>query len=361
MTKRLLRAGPRLRGDSLHRARRRGELRVVRVGGSDGDTLIELLVTITVIGLTITALLGTFVVVTRSSVEHRYVSALDLVLKDFSEAAANQIELSQPPEFKPCAWLTGQATNATPMMYQWSPSSTDKVPINYLPPVGYTIIPSTPSSGAAGANSGVDYLLNNTNFGTFSPSSSCPSNQNLPQMLTVQVSGPSGSVATMSFVLTDPYDYENYGGTTSTTTTTTIPPTTTTSVGATTTTSTSTTTTTTTSTTSTTVPQTYIYISAITSTTSGKASGWDTTVTVTVEDQNNNPVGNVTVTGTWSTSVNATTSCVTATGGGSPGTCSVNDGKTKKLTAPSVTFTVISLSGNWNAAKGYVSITVPAP
>lgn len=349
--------GRRGRDGSRFRVTRRGELRVVRFRRSDGDTLIELLVTITIIGLTVTALLGTFVVVTRSSVEHRYLGALDMVMKDFTEAAANQIELTQPPAqqpaFQPCATFSGPATSTTPTQYLPDPRSTAlPVTINYTPPSGYTVNPIS-----------VQYLVGNTTFGTFAPNT-CPLNQDLPQLVTVQVTGPKQSVVTMSFVLTDPFVTENYGATTSTTSTTTVPPTTTTSVGATTTVPTSTTTSTTsttTSTTTTTLPANYVYVAALSSATSGTSSNWSATVTITVDNQKGQKIGSVVVTGTWSAAIPAS-NCPTAGSGNGKGTCSVTS---NPISASAVTFSVSNLS-----LLGYTyepsqnlatSITVNAP
>lgn len=347
-------------GLSRRSKRRQARLRAVRRGRADGDTLIELLVAITIIGLTVTAILGTFVVVTQSSVEHRHLSALDLVLKDFSEAAANQIELAQPAAFTPCATLSTTPATSTQQMNYMNSAGAIQTSINYNPPVGYTVSAAVPSSPPGSSNNGVDYLVNNTTWAA----TGCDASQDWPQMLTVQVNGPQSSFAIMSFVLTDPSITEDYGGTTSTT----ISPTTTTSFGATTTTSTSTTTSTTTPTTTTTTPQKYIYVAAISSKTNGNtSSNWDTTVTVTVDDQNNQTVGSVAVTGTWSTQVNNfSTNCTTANSGAGKGTCSVSDGITKQMSQPTVTFTVssLSLTGGyvyWPAANKVVSITVPAP
>ena len=64
-------------------------------------------------------------------------------------------------------------------------------------------------------------------------------------------------------------------------------------------------------------------------------SGWKATVTIGVQDSSNNPVPNVTVSGTWSNGYSAAGSCVT----GANGTCSIPTPKLNNSVA-SVTYTI---------------------
>jgi len=66
-------------------------------------------------------------------------------------------------------------------------------------------------------------------------------------------------------------------------------------------------------------------------------SRWRATVTITVHDQNHNPLSGVTVTGAWSAGASGSSSCTT----GAAGTCTVS--KTLNNARPSVTFTVTNL------------------
>ncbi len=73
-----------------------------------GDTLIEVLIALTVIGLTATALLGAFTTSISASAQHRNLASLDTVLKSFVETATYQLgqQSSTDPKFTACATPT---------------------------------------------------------------------------------------------------------------------------------------------------------------------------------------------------------------------------------------------------------------
>ena len=292
------------------RSRRRGKQD--QSWNDDGDTLIEILVTIVIVGLTIAAFMGTFVTVMQGSVQHRQLATNDIIAKDFAESATNQIELAASSIFVPCASFSGTATTTSHIVY-------GSTPLNYQPTdTAYTI---KATSIAYMDNNSVPQSL------TYCQSSL---DQYLPQLLQVKVLGPKGSSATLSFVVTDPGKVESYWPTT-----TTIPTTTTT------TTTVPTSTTTTPTSTTTTIPQT-IRVSGMTGVPVGTNSAWYALVTVTVEDQKSQPIIGVLVTGTWTTDVTSfITSCTTD----SNGKCTVYDGQSQQL-GPSdkETFTVTGLS-----------------
>jgi type II secretory pathway pseudopilin PulG len=86
--------------------------RTTPIGGSSesGDTLIEVLVALAVIGLTAAALLGSFTTSIMASSEHRQLVTIDAELKSFAEAATYQIQMqpvvaspSSTPLFASCA------------------------------------------------------------------------------------------------------------------------------------------------------------------------------------------------------------------------------------------------------------------
>jgi type II secretory pathway pseudopilin PulG len=86
-----------------------------------GDTLVELLVALVVIGLTAIALLSGFGASISATSEYRNLSGLDTVLKSFVESATYQLGLQpQPPttssinpQFTPCATVTTYTQPAT--------------------------------------------------------------------------------------------------------------------------------------------------------------------------------------------------------------------------------------------------------
>jgi len=289
--------------------------RSIRTYRDDGDTLIEILVTIAIVGLTIAAIMGAFVVDVKGSVEHRQLATNDIIAKDFAESATNQIELATTsPAFFACASISGAATTTSQITYAGQR-------LEFQP---------TDKSYAITAT--IQYLNNDS---TFLSQADCQANpdQYLPELITATVEGPKGSTAKLSFVVTDPSQLEsNYWPTT----TTTIPSTTTT------TTTVPMSTTTTPSTTSTTVPPT-IKVSGITGDAFGTQGAWYALVTVAVEDQNSALTAGVLVTGTWTTNVTSyISSCTTD----ASGICSVYDGEPQQFGANDApeTFTVSGLS-----------------
>ncbi len=81
------------------------------------DTLIEILITITIVGLTFAAIMGAFIVAVQGSVVHRQLATNQLIAKDFAESATNQIELAAAPIFARCATFSGTATTTSQISY----------------------------------------------------------------------------------------------------------------------------------------------------------------------------------------------------------------------------------------------------
>ena len=211
---------PRKRSCSLRpkgRLRRvvRSDVGVKRSTSEDGDTLVEVLMALLVLGLAGVALIGAFTTVIGASSEHRTLSTEDVVLKDFAETATYQIQLQQPtPSFLPCATLGGTATYATPSLTY--SNGTGSHAISFTPPVGYSVQVTQ-----------VQYLYDNSTFQT----SGCDSTQYWPQLITATAAGPKGT-AVLSFIVSYPQKETYVMPTSTTTTTTTIASTTTTAAGA---------------------------------------------------------------------------------------------------------------------------------
>ena len=134
-----------------------------------GDTLVEVLVAVIVVGLCGVALLLAFSTSITSTSAYRNLAAMDTVLRSASEAAVSQIQQQTPPLFSSCA---------TPSYYQ-----------------------SQVALGAANATFTTVQYWTGTSF-----SPSCPAGSLSPQLLTIVVTGPQGVSDTNSFVVT----YPNY-------------------------------------------------------------------------------------------------------------------------------------------------------
>src|ERR1700722_14627173 len=85
-----------------------------RCGGDTGDTLIEPLMAIVIISLSVVAVLGTLTETITSSAEHRSVTTLDSVLKNFAEATKYDVQLQPVTSsiYKDCA---GQTSPSIPV------------------------------------------------------------------------------------------------------------------------------------------------------------------------------------------------------------------------------------------------------
>ena len=157
-----------------------------------GDTLIEILIAITILGLSGVALLGAFASDLSGASTYKNVSTVETVLKNFSEDATFQIQYQKNPLFADCATLSGTAT-PTPTYVDYMGT-----PLTYKPPTGFTVTVT-----------GVSYLLNNgSSF--ISPSvSPCTTTEPWPQLITATATGPQGASGTLSFVVAN-FSYESY-------------------------------------------------------------------------------------------------------------------------------------------------------
>ena len=135
-----------------------------------GDTLIEVLVAVVVVGLCGVALLLAFSTSITSTSEYRNLAAIDTVLRSVSENAVSQIQQQALPQFSSCA---------TSAYYQNN--------VSLGAPAGYTA-----------TFTAVTYWTGSA-FST-----SCPAGSDAPQLLTITVKVPNGASDSNSFVVTYP-------------------------------------------------------------------------------------------------------------------------------------------------------------
>jgi type II secretory pathway pseudopilin PulG len=155
--------------------------------GEAGDTLVEVLIAIAVIGITAAALLGGFSTSIAASADHKTLSSLDTVLKSFIETSTYQIQ-QQPivpdpsnPQGPPLSAPLFDASCPTPFPY----STLNLVQGGYTAKI-----------------TGVQYLSTNPLTPTWG---GCVANASPPQaqLLTARASG-NGVSASVSFVVADP-------------------------------------------------------------------------------------------------------------------------------------------------------------
>ena len=120
-----------------------------------GETLVEMLIAIVIIGIAVTAILGALLTSMTASTQHRGLAVEDTLLRSYAEQAKQQIELQTP-------------TSST----SYQPSCQPSYSVSW-PPAGF-----------------VD-------------SSACQSDTGL-QLITLTASGPSGLTQQLSFVVRNP-------------------------------------------------------------------------------------------------------------------------------------------------------------
>ncbi len=134
-----------------------------------GDTLVEILISLAVIGITVTAILGAFVTTISASVEHRNLASADAFLRSFVNTATYDISLSNtpPPLFVACA--------------------------SSLPATYTQITPAAPSSTFTASITAIS-----------APPPGCSSSSPSTQQLTAQVTSASGTKDSTTFVVYPP-------------------------------------------------------------------------------------------------------------------------------------------------------------
>src|SRR6185437_3587614 len=145
-----------------------------RSRGEAGDTLIEVLIALVVIGLTATAILGAFATTISASAEQRSLAGADAFLRSFVETATYDMSLrtSPAPAFVPCAVAADQ----------------NSVPLSY-------------TNIASGFSNSI-YTITITSVAP-AVSGTCNSAQALPQLVTAQVDATGVSDST-AFVVSQP-------------------------------------------------------------------------------------------------------------------------------------------------------------
>jgi type II secretory pathway pseudopilin PulG len=145
-----------------------------------GDTLIEVLISIAILGITITALLGALLTTITSASEHRSLASLDTVLRSYSEQLKYDVQLQGTSSwFTQCATVSSPTTS--PPQYQ-----------------GHTIIPlrQPPSAHYSVVILAIKYWNDSTNV--FDTACSAPGDQSGFQLVTFQVTAPNGVAEPLS-------------------------------------------------------------------------------------------------------------------------------------------------------------------
>ena len=165
-----------------------------------GDTLVEILIALTVIGIAATAILLAFATTISGSGAHRNEVNLDTMLRTASAEVTAALQQQPATTFSSCAGAyTYRSPGSIPL-----PNSSYSA---YVSSVAYQS-----ANPASTANNTYNFSANQP------PSTTCPSSAsnpneyaNSPQMLTISVaySGPGGGTATIQTVVSDPHTPAN--------------------------------------------------------------------------------------------------------------------------------------------------------
>jgi prepilin-type N-terminal cleavage/methylation domain-containing protein len=162
---------------------------VIAARGDRGDTLIEVLIALVVIGICAVALLGALTTTLSSSGEHRSLAAVNTVEMSLADQVKSAVQLQTSAH-----WPSGTGSNpdcpSSGTLTQWY-QNTSNVPI----PSTFT---SVPYNGYSVTLTNAQYWDDSSNVWT----SSCPASATGVQKVTVKVSAPNnGPTDTLDVVV----------------------------------------------------------------------------------------------------------------------------------------------------------------
>jgi len=168
-----------------------------------GDTLLEVLMALMVIGLVAVSMFGAFSMSIGGSARYRSFSQVDLVLRNFAEAATYQIQLaSLAPVYSSCALISvlapvttsGSGITTGNVLYNGT-SIAGPLGSGYQPPPNYSIEISSVSYWST------DPQTDTQGFYSLTPTN-CINDS--PQQVTAVATGPGGVSGKLTFVVVDP-------------------------------------------------------------------------------------------------------------------------------------------------------------
>ena len=152
-----------------------------------GDTLIEVLLAIVILGLSSVAILLAFATSISGSAAHRSLTTADTVLRTAAEESIAQIQQQSSTQWGLCP--------TSPAPYSWVASSVSL-------PSGYT----EQVTGVSYWSSSQSMFVPWTTSGACTVSTAISPQVNSPVLITITVTSPSGVVSSpLSFVVADPF------------------------------------------------------------------------------------------------------------------------------------------------------------
>lgn len=189
-----------------------------------GDTLVEVLVTVVIVGLAAAAILGTLLISISSSTQHRYLANDDTLARSAIESIKQQVELQQSSNsaFVDCSAATSTTPAPHPtgnpqvILSDWTGSGTYHIALPAVPP-GYSGFSSNSVQISKvqcfNASSGA---LDSTCYATAAagppPGNTCSSDTSGILAVTVTVTDPSGYALNLSTLVRNPSFQAAYNG-----------------------------------------------------------------------------------------------------------------------------------------------------
>lgn len=169
-----------------------------------GETLVELLMTLVIVGIAVAAIIGALLTSIAGSSEHRFLSNDDALVKSSLEAVVQQVQTAGTPKYLDC----GANEFPSQILSAWSPSGSESVTLPAIPATdsGYHVW----ISGVECYNptSGLDATCAATITSTGSVASSdtrgCSADGTGLMQVTVSVSDPGGYVERLSTLVRNP-------------------------------------------------------------------------------------------------------------------------------------------------------------
>ena len=168
--------------------------KVVAARDEAGDTLIEVLVAIIILGVSAVGIFGAYTMSIVGSGQHKTMASLDVALRNIAEAATYQIQNQQipsPPLYASCAQVSG-TVSISPSGSVVGDLTYNNAPID----LSSVLLPASTSYTLSNPTS-IEYW-NGSTWDT-----SCVANSFAPQEINLTGFGPHGIVDHLSFVVVD--------------------------------------------------------------------------------------------------------------------------------------------------------------
>ena len=181
-----------------------------------GDTLVEVLVTVVIVGLAAVAILGTLLISISSSTQHRYLANDDTLARSAIEAIKQQVELQQSSSsaFVDCSSATSTTAPPHPtgnpqvILSDWTATGTYHITLPSIP-AGYSGFSANSVQISKvqcfnASSGGLDSTCYATPTAGPPPGNTCTSDTSGILAVTVTVTDPSGYALSLSTLVRNP-------------------------------------------------------------------------------------------------------------------------------------------------------------